>query len=178
MPIQYNSDLSYEEVAKLLAYNSETGVLKWKVRASSRAGPGDIAGSLHRFGYMVIRVNNKAYKAHRIAWLIHYKEWPGTQVDHINGDKADNRLANLRLATASQNQQNRAIDRDNILGYQGVTIKSGGRLKRTRYQAQIQVDKVHRYLGVFDTPEEAHAAYLKAKAELHLFQPVPRGKSQ
>jgi hypothetical protein len=175
MPVKYNSDLTHETVSALLNYNPESGVLAWKVRSSSRRGPGDSAGSLHRFGYIIVRVGGKAYKAHRLAWLLHYGKWPEDQVDHVNGDRADNRIANLRAATASENGQNLHRRKTGATGFLGVTQSKGPRSKTLKFQAQIQSNGEYFYLGRFSTPEEAHAAYLEAKANLHEFQPVPRG---
>ena len=89
-------------------------------------------------------------------------EWPSTKIDHRDGDPLNNRWANLRCATDAENSQNRKVMRDNALGIKGVRRHRYG-----RFAAQITVGKKQLYLGLFDTAEEAHAAYCKASAEFH-----------
>lgn len=103
--------------------------------------------------------------AHRLVWLHLYGEWPEHGIDHINGRRSDNTAANLRSVPQSENVQNqRKARRDNkSTGLLGVSRPSG----RSKYRAQIMAQGRNRYLGYFDTPEEAHAAYLAAKRQLH-----------
>ena len=113
-------------------------------------------------GYICIRVDNVLYTAHRLAWLYAYGRWPTHQLDHINKDRADNRLCNLREATNAENAQNRKR-RDNKTGYTGVNRENN------KWKAEIKLNYKTIRLGLFDTPEEAHAAYLSAKHGLHPF---------
>lgn len=107
--------------------------------------------------------------AHRLAWLLHYGSWPSRHIDHINGDRADNRIANLRECDDAENQQNlraaTAASKSGLLGVTTRTYRNGA----VRYAASIQVDGTKRYLGVYGTPEEAHSAYRAAKRQLHPF---------
>jgi len=96
-----------------------------------------------------------------VAWLIHFGQWPERQVDHINGDHADNRISNLRLATGTQNQANKGLQRNNTTGFKGV----GYRPDRGFF-AIIKKDRKSHYLGQFNTAEEAHAAYCAAAKRL------------
>ena len=115
-------------------------------------------------------VNKKNYREHRLVWLFEHGAFPITGVDHIDGNRANNNPANLRLATHAQNQQNRAKIGYGTTGFLGVTYLPDGK----KYVAQISVNGKHRYLGRFASPEDAYAAYLDAKASLHTFNPVPR----
>jgi len=99
-----------------------------------------------------------------------YGEPPKYQIDHRNGIRSDNRIENLREATSAENSQNRTIRSDNASGYIGVFRKK----RYKKWGAQIKINKKTKFLGYFDTPEQAHKTYLAAKSELHRFQPVPR----
>lgn len=175
------SNITAELVRQILNYDPETGVFTWRTRPSSMfATPvraamwntryaGKVAGSPMTVGYQQISVFKQVCLAHRLAWLHVHGEWPSEQVDHINGDRSDNRLANLRAASSAENHQNRISNRG-ISKYIGVSWNA----QRRKWQAHIAVDGKSRYLGLFDSEEEAYAAYLEAKRELHPFSPVPR----
>lgn len=148
--------LTLEAVSALLDYNPETGKFFWKQSRGGTARIGSEAGSLGKNGYILIVVGlNKAY-AHRLAYLFIFGEWPTEQVDHINGIRHDNRAVNLRAATNQQNQANRRSTSAN--GLKGVTYDR----RKSKWIAQITVNQVHKFLGLFNTREEAGAAYLAA----------------
>jgi hypothetical protein len=160
--IGFDSGKLAEQLRQWLAYDAETGRLTYKVRRGCMAA-GKEAGWLMDCGYISVRVAGRTYLAHRVAWLLVHGEWPKGDIDHVNGVKTDNRLANLRDVTTSVNCQNqRRARRDNSTGYLGVS-----RYGRRRFIAQIGIKGRIRKLGVFDDPEIAHAEYLKAKRELH-----------
>lgn len=162
--MEVDRTLTAERVRELLDYDPATGVLRWRVTYSSHARAGRVAGCVADGGYRFIRIDRTLYKAHRLAWLLTYGHWPPDGVDHRNGDTSDNRLLNLREATQAENTQNVLGARsDNSNGYRGVSRN------HERWMAAIIVNGKRRYLGTFDTPEEAHAAYLAAKRELHPF---------
>jgi hypothetical protein len=152
-----------ELVQQLLDYDPATGLFRWKIQRGTRAA-GAQAGSVNRSGYVVIQINNERSKAHRIAWLLLTKTDPGSlQIDHMNGNKTDNRACNLRLASVSQNLCNKKRQANNTSGYKGVCYhKITG-----KWAARIRLNKCLRHLGLFPTPELAHMAYAKAAAELH-----------
>ena len=163
--------MKYTEVAQKLAYDPESGVIRWINSPAGWIEGGAEAGSIHKAsGYRHIGLGGKKYRAHRLAWLLHHRQWPTAEIDHINGDRLDNRMANLRLATYAQNQQNRSRDKRNKSGFTGVSWDRGTQ----KWRAKICIDRRQVHLGVFDTAEEAAAAYAAAKAELHTFQPVAR----
>lgn len=162
--------LTAEKLRKELGYDSETGVfIRLKDRPRSPAG--SPCGTLRKDdGYIDIRVDWVRYKAHRLAWLYVYGEWPPEQLDHINGNRADNRICNLRPCTSAENSQNRVASKKNKTGYPGVFWNPS----HGKYQAAISVRGNNKHLGMFDSPAAAHAAYVAAKAEYHTFAPVLR----
>lgn len=161
--------LTADKARSLLDYDPETGLLRWKrPRGASRSGW--IAGTTDRKGYKMIGLCRKRYLVHRVAWLLMTGDWPPDQVDHINGCHDDNRWSNLRSATNGQNQENAALRCTNKSGFRGVDWYK----RDNRWRAQITHNGIRKTLGYFDAPEDAHAAYLEARARLSQFQPVPR----
>lgn len=153
--------LTAEEARRRLHYDPETGKLTWKqLRNSLRVG--EEAKSLDVSGYVQVNIAGTVVKGHRLAWLIHHGEWPDGHIDHINGVRDDNRIANLRVVTNAINCQNkrRALPKSKT-GVLGV-VKVG-----ERYQANIHFNRKKRYLGTYDTAEEAHSVYVQAKRQLH-----------
>lgn len=121
-------------------------------------------------GYIRIELDNRKYMAHRLAWLYMFGKDPDAEIDHINGNRSDNRLANLREAIRSENMQNKGKYRNNSSGLTGVSWSK----VRNKWAANIQAGNVQKNLGFFSTKEEAYLAYLKAKAEKHAFHPMTR----
>ena len=151
------SELTQEALKSLLRYNPETGVFVWLVDRRGGARVGDIAGTIGDRGYITIYVNRARYRAHRLAWFYHYGVFP-TQLDHINRDRADNRIANLREVTSSQNAKNRGLNKKNKTGVNGVRFCP----VRKKYRADIRVNYKTIYLGLFVKIEDAKAARAKA----------------
>lgn len=162
--------LTVERLHELLDYDASTGILTWKKTVGSRGQVGDNAGSNNGSGYLLVRVDRGRYLAHRLAWLHVYGIWPKDQIDHRNGIRHDNRIANLREATDAENRQNKAMQSNNTSGFQGVSWFKAS----SKWQAKITVHKKQRHLGFYFTAEKARDAYLTAKAVIHKFQPVPR----
>lgn len=153
---------TFDEIAQVLRYDCETGNLYWITRPCRNVFPGDVAGAKTSTGYIQVSISKKLYKAHQIAWLLHYGSWPKSNIDHINGDRMDNRISNLRDVdhfTNMQNQRNGAIN--NKSGFLGVSPCNG------RWKAEIFVGGKKKYLGTFDTPEIAHSAYVQEKRSSH-----------
>jgi hypothetical protein len=119
-------------------------------------------------GYWRICLYDVRYPAHRLAWLYSYGVWPREEIDHINGEKSDNRLTNLRLATHSENRANAGPQKNNSSGYKGV----GFNKKTGKWRATIRKDRRPISLGYFATAEEAHSAY--KGAAVRLFGPYAR----
>lgn len=164
------SNVTAEWIKNVLEYSPETGHFTWKQRFGKRGVPGRKAGTIDFCGYVVITINGKRHKAHRLAWLVMTGCWPSVAIDHINGDRTDNRFSNLRQADWRENQQNRKVQRNNKSGFLGVSWDSHA----GKWRASIAAGGKSVNLGGYDCPEKASAAYLQAKAELHPFNPVPR----
>ena len=133
---------------------------------AKRVKVNSLAGTVRKQdgGRLHIAFRGKRYLAHRLAWLFVYGKWPEGVIDHLNGNSLDNRISNLRDVSNTVNSQNQRKSRsDNQAGFLGVSWHS-----RTRkFLAQIQINGVKTHLGLFTTPEEAHAAYLAAKRKYH-----------
>lgn len=156
------SGLDLESVRALLIYDPKAGTFTWRQRASNRPA-GSIAGSKAKNGYVYIAFKKRLVLAHRLAWFYVHGEWPEQQVDHANGNRSDNSLGNLRLASQSQNSCNGALRSTNTSGFRGVSWSKG----KNKWVASIVKDRKQYKLGYFATAEEAHLAYLKAARELH-----------
>jgi hypothetical protein len=150
-----------EELARHISYDPETGIFT-RLVASSHAKPGPINGRLNRKGYLEFWILGKLVRSHRLAFFIMLGRWPEKQIDHIDGDKANNRWANLRDVDNKTNCENKKVSyKNNTHGFLGISRR--GR----KWEARIRCDGKLRYLGVFPTPELAHAAYIEAKKILH-----------
>ena len=164
---------SRDLVRQLLHYDAATGVFTWLPRPremfTSRRQflywngryVGKPAGCTERYGYRVIHLDPKTYKAHRLAWLYIHDEPVPAEIDHIDGDKGNNRISNLRAATPGQNQANTGTSPLNFLGIKGVRAYKGS------FRAHIRFDGIGMHLGTFKTVEEAAEAYQEAAVRLH-----------
>jgi hypothetical protein len=162
--------LTAERLREVAVYDHETGVFSWKI-PRRRVRVGAAAGTVSKRGYIDICVDCQVYKAHRLAWLYTYGEWPVALIDHINGDKTDNRLANLRPATKAENGANRTKHESrNTSGYRGVHWDKRGQ----RWVAHIKQNGVGIHIGSFRTPAEASAAHdLRARKVFgEFYQPI------
>lgn len=148
-------------IRELLRYEPETGNFYW-LKRTGRCSAGAIAGCIEHRGYRVISIDGKRYYAHRLAW-IYVHGLVRDYIDHINGDRDDNRIANLRDVDCKTNRQNtrRAYSSNKSTGILGVRLLKG------KYVSQIWINGKDKHLGTFATAEEAHAAYVKAKRLYH-----------
>jgi hypothetical protein len=151
--------ITADELRVLFDYNPDTGEFNWKVKVKGRK-LGRAAGYKNSHGYILIGVRRKMYYAHRLAWLYVFGDFPECQIDHINCNKSDNRISNLRLATGSQNKANSKLRSDSKNGLKGIKKKGN------RWKAKIKVNGVETSLGIFDSKQDAHDAYCKAALEL------------
>ena len=156
-------ELTVKQLKNMLDYDAGTGVFIWKIRPSKAVMAGNVAGCVEkRIGYITIGIAGRVYKAHRLAWLYVYGSWPKGLIDHINGNKADNRIDNLRDVLADGNSQNvRKPNRRNKSGFMGVIWF------QNKWRASMSVNGKSKWLGDYSTPEEAHQVYLEAKRKYH-----------
>jgi hypothetical protein len=164
-----DSRLTRERLKELLNYDPETGMFTWAASPNRNDLIGKPAGGVTERGYIKIRIDGIKHRAHRLAWLYVHGKWPEDRIDHINGDSTDNRICNLREAKQFENGQNRKASKSSAAGLLGVSKQAYG-----KWVAVICLHRKRHHLGSFDTPEEAHEAYAKAKAEMHTFNPVVR----
>jgi hypothetical protein len=151
-----------DELRNHLDYNPETGLFIWKIPTNPKRVPkGSQAGTLNTSNHVLIQFNGTIIPAHRIAWCMTHGYWPEGDVDHANCIKSDNRLANLRACSRSQNMANMGRRKDNSSGFKGVSPH------RDKWSAEVSFERKRFYLGLFDTPEAAHAAYCAKAQELH-----------
>lgn len=160
--MKLSQSLSQETLKQLLDYDELTGVFRWKVARGNKT-IGSIAGYVTWHGYVEIKINRKTYWAHRLVWLFVHGSFPKDQIDHIDCDRKNNSLSNLREATVAQNSHNKRDSKRNKTGFRGVS-KSG-----SKYVATISINGTHRHIGTFDKPEIAYEAYVKAKRINHEF---------
>ena len=142
------------KIRELVEYDPNTGIIKWKVNRKGHAKAGMVAGAQHNRGYIILAVDNVAYLAHRLAWAMHYGSISeNMQIDHVNGDRSDNRICNLRLATHEENCRNSKPRKHNKSGIKGVKRRGN------KWYARIKVNNKEIWLGSHDTPEEAKQAH-------------------
>ncbi|MGJ4857070.1 HNH endonuclease [Labrys sp. La1] len=145
------TDLTPDDVRSVLQYDPDTGVF-FSLKTKKNIGATD------GIGYQRFKIGGKLYRLHRLAWVIIYGEWPAGDVDHINGNTFDNRICNLRVATRALNIANSKLSKKNTSGYKGVSYSKS----RNKWQSYITVARKHIFLGNYDCPTKAHAAYFEA----------------
>ena len=155
--------LTQSRLKELLHYDPVRGVFTNKVDRSNRKA-GELAGSYDSHGYIIIKIDRRAYKAHRLVFLWMTGVFPEHEVDHINGTHDDNRWSNLRDVPRKENQHNlggpKKTNKARLLGV-NLDVRTGN------WRARIEENGRQIHLGHHQTAELAHAAYLKAKDELH-----------
>lgn len=173
--------LTQELLKEFLSYNPETGIFTWlprdrkwfkndgAYRSWNTKYPGTKAMCLTPEGYIKISILKKRHQAHRLAWIYVTGEQPPKILDHINRIKSDNSFSNLRPATKAENAQNMEFtNKNNATGFLGVFTQKN----TNRYRSRIKVNAEFIHLGYFDTPEEAHNAYISAKKKFHTFSNI------
>lgn len=145
--------ITAEQLREMYEYDSATGALTRRSRKKPGRPPKYQGRRLDR-QYHRINIEGKMYLAHRLAWLYVHGVWPQYEIDHIDGDKSNNAIANLRDVEHEKNQQNQ------------IGSRFGVKRNRNRWSAYIQINKSQRYLGIFSTEQEASAAYMAAKADV------------
>lgn len=147
--------ISRERLMQVLDYSPDTGVFTWINGNSRNVNQGDIAGYKNSRGYIKIRVGSRLFFAHRLAWIYVYGEdIDGHEIDHINGDKSDNRICNLRISSHQQNMFNMKKKSTNKSGVKGVHFDK----RCNKWRAQTSINKKRVHIGLFDTIESAEKA--------------------
>lgn len=169
----------YKTLASQVDYNRDTGVFVWKKRigksrshkAFNSQFAGKEAGNIHPSGYRHIHVTDSGksthIRAHRLAWFICYGSGPKDQIDHINRNKLDNRINNLREVSNTQNQHNASRRKDNKSGVSGVYWDKS----KSKWRASVRVNSIRHYVGLFDELDSASNAVLEFRAK-HNFSPT------
>ena len=147
---------SREDILKDFSYDPETGVFRNARQKGSTSPKNKLAGCVNSRGYINLYINSKIYLAHRLAWKIFYGEDPPHEIDHIDGVGVNNSIHNLRLARRVDNIGNTRLSKRNTSGFKGAQyVKSTG-----RWDSRFGSGPSYKYLGTYDTPEEAHQAYV------------------
>lgn len=166
--------MDIECLKSLISYNPLTGEFFWKFRSREEFNSdrifkswnstysGKKCGSLTN-KYLTVRVKNSMYYCHRLAWAIHFGEWPEDDIDHINMDKTDNRISNLRLVSRGQNMANMRATKANKSGFIGVHWAK----REGRWVSSITIDHKCKFLGHYDDPVSAAKAYNEECAKVH-----------
>ena len=162
---RYKKAPPLERVREALDYNPDTGVFTWKIFLRNNSiKPGFIASSRNGFkGYRCLHLDGQSYLCHRLAWYYVHGVWPKVQIDHINRDRSDNRISNLREATRSQNIKNTSPIRKSKSGIKGIWWRP----ERGRWIVKFRMNGKPKQFGSFSTREEALAAYKVAAAKYH-----------
>ena len=150
------------EIRQAFVYDPKTGQITNRV-TRGKAVAGELAGGINDAGYLVVCLKRIRIRGHHIAWALMTGELPTHEIDHKNGEQADNKWTNLRPATRLQQMHNLKTPNTNRSGFKGVSWHGRGK----KWQAHIRCDGTNYYLGLFDTAERAHQAYRKAADKLH-----------
>ena len=150
-------------VKTLLEYEKNSGLIRWINTVSSRAKAGAVAGHIENNGYRSIRIMGVSYLAHRLVFVLTTGSMPNGFVDHIDGNRDNNKFDNLRVVDRKTNCQNLhgPLKNNKFSGLLGVSQHN------RKWKAQIYFDGSKKYLGSYESPELAHAAYLRAKRAVH-----------
>jgi len=153
---------SQERLQELFSFSVVTGELRWQ-KSYNNTYTGRVAGKVLTNGYRYVTLEGKHLLAHRVVWKWVTGQDPlNHQIDHIDGDRTNNAWHNLRLATSANNCHNRGRQSNNKSGFKGVSLHVQG-----RWVARIRANGIDKHLGLYDTPEEAHAAYVAAAERFH-----------
>lgn len=163
MITQERIDAALRYFQKAFTYYPESGIIIRKQCFTNSAKVGDVVGCIDKkTGYLRIGINNKLYYSHRLIWLYMTGEWPKDEIDHINGIRSDNRWSNLRSVEARGNCQNKIKNRGGHLP--GTTFRQ----KNKKWESMIKIDGKSYHLGLYDTAQEAHEAYMLRCNQLRL----------
>jgi len=155
--------LTQQRLKEVVTFDDTTGIFVRKLKAK-RAVVGRTLGYKKSNGYIALSIDGQKYFAHRLAWLYVYGEFPKNDIDHIDGNRTNNKIENLRDVPRTENLQNIKIAKSHnkSTGILGAYLHMSG-----KFMSRIKVNKKDVYLGLFESAEQANQAYLKAKKQLH-----------
>jgi hypothetical protein len=154
--------ITQNDLKKILSYDQETGIFSWK-NPRKKTNIGKIAGCKHHSGYIVISIKNKQYQAHRLAWIYIYGDIIKPEIDHINLNKSDNRIINLREANRSENQLNKVASKHSKTQIKGVSWHK----TNLKWRVQCSINKKQTDIGYFDDLEFAELVAIEARNKYH-----------
>ena len=155
--------LTLQEATRIFRYDEETGKLYWNERVHKRIRVGQECGRVTSHGYRKLRVFGKEYYVHRLVWLLKTGSWPNNQIDHINRNRLDNRIENLRVANHFENQHNKSIPKNNTSGIKGVTWNK----RAKKWYVQLMFNKKQMYFGLYEDLELAELVIKEARKKYH-----------
>lgn len=155
--------MTHDRLKELIHYDPDSGHFTWLVKRGRSAIVGSVAGTTKSRGYRQIYIDSKPYLAHRLAWFYMHGSWPEQEIDHINLNRCDNRIRNLRLATRSQNGQNRKVPSHNKSGVLGVHWHRGAH----KWEVKLIKERKCIYLGLFQDLELAELVATEARSKYH-----------
>ena len=156
--------MTRDDIKHLFDWCPESGVLRWKSPTSNRVKAGDVAGNLDSKGYYRVGLHGAQYRLHRVIWLLAYGEWPKGEIDHIDGNRINNSISNLRCVSHKRNSRNCKLSKNNTSGHIGITWHK----KAGKWMASVSIDGRQQHLGLFDDKRDAISARAKA-SETHGF---------
>lgn len=157
------SSMTQQRLRELVRYDPDTGVLYREKVTGGKVKVGDVVGSSHSEGYIECCIGTVKDYAHRFIWLYVYGHWPRGTIDHINRNRSDNRLCNLREATYTENNHNKSISKNNTSGCPGVYWSE----RDGKHRVQITIQRKNIYIGSFKCKEEAIAARKAAESKYY-----------
>lgn len=156
-------EITQQQLKEILHYDPETGIFRWRhERVNGQIKPWTIAGNIQTKGYVMLCINYIRHLGHRLAWLYMTGNWPTKGIDHIDGNRSNNKFTNLREATCKENCENRGLSKTNKSGFRGVNFHPTSK----KWLARVGHNYKQVYIGLFDTAEEANIAAIAKRAEL------------
>jgi hypothetical protein len=149
-----------KQLKSILNYDPDTGIFRWVNPTNKRIRIGEVAGCFDN-DYIRIKIHGKKYLAHRLAWFYINDEWVEL-IDHINSNRSDNRIINLRKATKSENGMNRGKNLNNLSGHKGIS-----KTRNNKYVARFSINRKTVFRKTFDNLPEAIVAYREASIKYH-----------
>jgi len=154
-------DITVDEVREAFDYDEETGDLIWKIKPSNRVSIGGVAGSYDKYGYRRLGYKSKNYFIHRLVWAYVHGKFPPNDIDHIDGNPANNKIGNLRAVSHEENLKNSKLNKNNTSGVAGVYWDK----KTSKWMAHIGISGKKVHLGCFDDFFEACCARKSAESK-------------